>query len=69
MSLNHLSRLACAILSTLFIKSSLAIRLEPIDLLDHEEKHIVARDNDYSKLDLLSTETFLWGGMCHVSTI
>jgi hypothetical protein len=41
------------------IRANFAFQLQPIDLL---EKHVAVRDNDYSKLDLLSFETFLWGG-------
>jgi hypothetical protein len=58
----HLFRLVYGLCSALLIKSSLAVQLQPIDLLEHEAEHVVARGNDYSKLDLLSAETFLWGG-------
>lgn len=44
---------------------AVSYQLEPIDALALESAHKIARRNSYdrSNLDLLSSETFLWGGM------
>lgn len=46
----------------LFQAITSAVELKPLSLAQNGG-HNVHRDNDYSKLDLLSSETFLWGGM------
>ncbi|KAJ5094934.1 hypothetical protein N7532_007225 [Penicillium argentinense] len=61
MGLQRLSWLALGLLSALHVDVSSAVALKPLDLVQHTSQK-VSRDNDYSKLDLLSSETFLWGG-------
>jgi len=56
-SVQHLSWLAFG-----FFAVSSAVELKPLDSSHNTGQHVV-RDNDYSMLDLLSSETFLWGGM------
>ncbi|KAJ5811507.1 hypothetical protein N7474_007808 [Penicillium riverlandense] len=63
MGVQHLSWLAYGLASALFTQVCSAHVLEPIDMLEYEEGHIGARDTDYSKMDLLNYETFLWGGL------
>jgi hypothetical protein len=62
MHCRHLRELLYGFCSALLIRANFAFQLQPIDLLENEAKHVAVRDNDYSKLDLLSFETFLWGG-------
>lgn len=57
-STQHLSWLAFG----LFFAGSSAVNLKPLGSSHNTDQHVV-RDNDYSMLDLLSSETFLWGGM------
>ena len=59
----HLSKLLSGLCSALLITGGLAVQLQPLDLLENDPRHVVARANDYSRLDLLSAESFLWGGM------
>lgn len=61
MSPSRLSWLAYGLASALLGPVS-AVQLEPIDMLANGAK-MVTRDHDYTKLDLLNAETFLWGGM------
>ncbi|OQE21144.1 hypothetical protein PENSTE_c012G01236 [Penicillium steckii] len=56
-STQHLSWLAFG----LFFAGSSAVNLKPLGSSHNTDQHVV-RDNDYSMLDLLSSETFLWGG-------
>lgn len=59
----RLLRLLNGLCSALLITSGLAVQLQPLDILENDPHHVVARANDYSRLDLLSAESFLWGGM------
>lgn len=59
---SRLSWLAYGLASALLSQVGSATQLEPIDILGNAPGHVVARDNDYTKMDLLSAETFLWGG-------
>lgn len=65
---SRLSWLASGLVFGLLSQVGLAHQLAPIEMLDSGAAHVVARDSDYSKLDLLKAETFLWGGM-HTSTL
>ncbi|KAJ5094945.1 hypothetical protein N7532_007236 [Penicillium argentinense] len=63
---SRLSWLAYGLASALLgqvASATQATQLEPIDILGNAPGRLVVRDNDYTKLDLLSTETFLWGGL------
>lgn len=62
MYFHRLGRLPHCLFSVLLVGNTLAFQLQPIDLLNNEGKDCVPRNNDYSKLNLLSSESFLWGG-------
>lgn len=64
MGVQSLSWLAFGLFSAL----GSAVTLQPLDLPQHVGQK-ATRDNDYSMLDLLSSETFLWGGMLSPSPI
>lgn len=61
MGLSRLSWLGYGLIAALSSQVS-AHQLEPIDMLGSEAAQVVARDCDYTKMDLLNAETFLWGG-------
>lgn len=63
MGAQRLSKLLTGLCSALLITSGLAVQLQPLGLLENDPHNVVARANDYSRLDLLSAESFLWGGM------
>lgn len=48
-----------------FYQIALSFELQPIASSLVETGRHATRDDDFSVLDLLSSETFLWGGMCH----
>lgn len=62
MGVQRLSWLAFGLFSAL----GSAVNLKPLGL-PQNAGHKATRDNDYSMLDLLSSETFLWGGMLSFS--
>lgn len=62
MGVPRLSWLAFGLASTLLAQVGSAVQLQPIDPLEHEERQLVARDTDCTKLDLQKSEYFLWGG-------
>lgn len=66
---SRFSWLAYGLASALLSQVGCATQLEPIDILGNAPGQVVARDNDYTKLDLLSAETFLWGGTYSCSYI
>lgn len=62
MGVPRLSWLAFGLASALLTQVGSAVQLQPIDPLEHEERQLVARDSDCTKLDLQKVESFLWGG-------
>lgn len=47
-----------------FCQIALSFELQPIVSNSVATGRHATRDDDFSVLDLLSSETFLWGGMC-----
>ena len=55
--------LASTVFFTSLVERCLSFELQPIGSPLTESGRHVARDDDFSALDLLSTESFFWGGM------
>lgn len=55
--------LICGLSLSSLYQTGLSFELQPIGSPLFEAGRHAIRDNDFSALDLLSSETFLWGGM------
>ena len=55
--------LTSGLLLSSFYQGALSFELQPIGPALAETGRHATRDDDFSALDLLSSETFLWGGM------
>lgn len=55
--------LTSGLLLSSFYQGALSFELQPIGSALAETGRHATRDDDFSALDLLSSETFLWGGM------